>query len=166
MKITGSHEISAPPDRVFAVLTDPECLARVMPGCKKLTATGEDTYDLVLMAGVGPIKGEYKGTIRLADINAPSSYRMIVDIKGKTGFVTGEGTLELAENGSGTTVTYAGDVTIGGKIAAVGQRMHSSAAKLMTRQLFGAIQAEANAEEGAEVKHGLIRDTLRGLRRK
>jgi carbon monoxide dehydrogenase subunit G len=166
VKITGSHEISAPPDRVFAVLTDPDCLARVMPGCKKLEAKGDDTYDLVLMAGVGPIKGEYVGTVQLADIDEPSSYRMIVDVKGKTGFVTGEGTLVLVENGSGTTVTYAGDVTIGGKIAAVGQRMHSSAAKLMTRQLFGAIDAEANSEEGAEVKHGLIRDTLRGLRRK
>lgn len=166
MKIEGSHEISAPPDRVFAVLTDPKCLARVMPGCKKLEATGDDTYKLVLMAGVGPIKGEYEGTVQLADIDAPSSYRMIVDAKGKTGFVTGAGTVQLAENGSGTTVTYTGDVTIGGKIAAVGQRMHSSAAKLMTRQLFGAIDAEANAEEGAEVKHGLIRDTLRGLRRK
>ena len=105
MKITGSHEISAPPDRVFAVLTDPECLARVMPGCKNLEATGDDTYKLVLMAGVGPIKGEYEGTVQLTDIDAPSSYRMIVDAKGKTGFVTGAGTVQLVENGSGTTVT-------------------------------------------------------------
>jgi carbon monoxide dehydrogenase subunit G len=137
-----------------------------MPGCKKMEAKGDDTYELVLMAGVGPIKGEYEGTVRLADIVEPTSFRMIVEAKGKTGFVTGEGVVELTANGSGSTVTYIGEVTIGGKIAAVGQRMHSSAAKLMTRQLFGAIEAEAQAEEGVEVKHGLIRDTLRGIRRK
>ena len=90
---------------------------------------------------------------------------MLVDAKGKTGFVKGEGRVELTEEGEETTVTYEGNVTLGGPVAAVGQRMHSSAAKMMTRQLFGAIEAEATAEEGVEVKHGIIRDTLRGLRR-
>ena len=73
---------------------------------------------------------------------------------------------QLVEDGDATTVTYEGDVTLGGPVAAVGQRMHSSAAKLMTRQLFGAIEAEATAEDGEDVKHSLIRNTLRGLRSK
>jgi carbon monoxide dehydrogenase subunit G len=165
MKITGTHRISAPRERVFTVLTDPECLSRVMPGCKALESTGDGTYTIQLSAGVGPIRGEYQGTVELADMNEPASYRMLVDAKGKTGFVKGEGRVELTEEGEETTVTYEGNVTLGGPVAAVGQRMHSSAAKMMTRQLFGAIEAEATAEEGVEVKHGIIRDTLRGLRR-
>ena len=164
MKITGTHRISASRDRVFTVLTDPECLSRVMPGCKALESTGDGSYTIKLSAGVGPIRGEYEGTVELADMNEPASYRMLVDAKGKTGFVKGEGRVELTEEGEATTVTYEGDVTLGGPVAAIGQRMHSSAAKMMTRQLFGAIEAEATAEEGEDVKHGIIRDTLRGLR--
>ena len=166
MKITGTHQISAARDRVFTVLTDPECLARVMPGCKGLESTGDGAYSIPLAAGVGPIKGEYSGTVQRPDIDAPSRDRMLVDAKGKTGFVKGEGKVALVEDGDATTVTYEGDVTLGGPVAAVGQRMHSSAAKLMTRQLFGAIEAEATAEEGEDVKHSLIRNTLRGLRSK
>ncbi len=166
MKIAGTHHISATRDRVFTVLTDPDCLSRVMPGCQTLESTGDGTYTIRLSAGVGPIKGEYEGTVELTDIDEPASYRMLVDAKGKTGFVRGGGTVELTAEGNATTVTYEGDVTLGGPVAAVGQRMHSSAAKLMTRQLFGAIEAEATAEEGEEVKHGIIRDTLRGLRKR
>jgi hypothetical protein len=36
----------------------------------------------------------------------------------------------------------------------------------MTRQLFGAIQAEAAAAPGEKVKHGIVRDTLRGFKKK
>ena len=57
-------------------------------------------------------------------------------------------------------------VQVGGPVAAVGQRMMQSTARLMTRQLFGAIQAEATAAPGEKVKHGIVRDTLRGLKKK
>jgi carbon monoxide dehydrogenase subunit G len=166
LRIEGSHDILAPPDRVFDVLTDPECLRRVMPGCTKLQAIGPDEYDLALSAGVGPIRGDYAGTVRLSDVEAPLRYRMIVDVKGKTGFVKGEGVVTLTPVGEGTKVAYSGEVALGGAVASVGQRLHSSAAKMMTRQLFGAISAEATAAEGVAVKHGIIRDTLRGLRRR
>lgn len=165
MNLTGQHTISAPPERVFEVLTDPECLKHVMPGCEKLEAVRDGVYELSLSAGVGPIKGSYAGTVHLEDVTPPSSYRMIVDVKGKTGFVKGEGEVSLEAEGEGTRVFYTGKIAIGGPLAAVGQRMHSSASKMMTRQLFGAIDAEANAEPGEEVKHGLIRDVLRGMRR-
>jgi hypothetical protein len=42
-------------------------------------------------------------------------------------------------------VVYEGDVQIGGTIAAVGQRMLSGAATMMTGQFFAAIEAEAKA---------------------
>ena len=56
--------------------------------------------------------------------------------------------MELAPEGENTRISFEGDVQIGGPIAAVGQRMHASAARLMTRQLFGAIDAEARASAG------------------
>ncbi|MCY3764130.1 MAG: carbon monoxide dehydrogenase subunit G [Gemmatimonadetes bacterium] len=162
MKIKGTHTINAPRQRVFEMLTDPDALARCIPGARKLSLVGENTYELEINAGVGPIRGSYSGTVRLEDLNPPECYRMIVDAKGKTGFVRGEGSIDLAAEGDGTQVTYSGDVQLGGPVAAVGQRLHLSVSKMMTRQLFGAIEAEAKAAPGETVKHGILRDYLRG----
>ncbi len=165
MKIEGTHTINAPPERVYDVLTDPDSLSRCMPGTEKLERLEEDTYGLAINAGVGPIKGSYSGTVKLEDQTPPSHYRMVVDVKGKTGFVKGEGAVDLKPKGEGTLVTYSGNVQVGGPVAAVGQRMIQSTARLMTRQLFGAVDAEAAAAPGEEVKHGIARDILRGFKK-
>lgn len=165
MTLTGTHTISAVPDRAFALLIDPLVLARCMPGCKKLEHTGDGVYDISISAGVGPIRGKYTGSVTLSDLRPPQSYKMLVDIKGSTGFVKGEGTIELAAESENTTITFTGNVQIGGPLAAVGQRMHTSAARMMTRQLFGAIDAEAQAPEGEEVKHSIVRDILRTMKK-
>ena len=60
---------------------------------------------------------------------------MKVDGQGAPGFVAGEGRLELEEaDGGGTLLRYGGDVTVGGRIAGVGQRLIESTAKSITRQ--------------------------------
>lgn len=162
MKIEGTHTIQAPPERVYEVLTDSGVLSRCLPGAEKLELVGENTYDLAISAGVGAIKGKYSGTVRLKDLKPPTHYRMVVDVKGKTGFVKGEGVVDLKAEGEGTLVAYSGTVQLGGPVAAVGQRLHKSTAKMMTRQVFGALAAEATAAPGEEVKHGFIRDFRRG----
>ena len=165
MKLEGNHSILASRERVFEVLTDPEVLARCMPGCEKLQSLEDGSYELTISAGVGPIRGSYSGSVRLEDIQPPSHYRMVLDVKGKTGFVKGDGTVDLREDGEGTVILYSGNVQVGGPVAAVGQRLHLSAAKMMTRQLFGAIEAEATAGPGEEIKHGIVRNIVRGSRK-
>ncbi len=100
----------------------------------------------MLKAGVGSIKGAFEGTIRVEDVRVPEHLRMVVDVKGKVGFVKGAGDISLAESeesNESTLVTYSGDVTIGGLIASVGQRVVLSAAKTMTSRFFSAISGEA-----------------------
>ena len=166
MRIQGTYTIKVSPDRVYEVLTDPDVLSRCLPGTEKLSLLAEDTYELAINAGVGAIKGSYAGTVKLEDQRPPAHYRMLVDVKGKTGFVKGEGSIDLAAIEGGTEITYNGNVQLGGPVASVGQRLHSSTAKLMTRQLFGAIEAEAKAAPGEEVRHGVVRNIMRTVKRK
>jgi uncharacterized protein len=172
VKLEGSHTIKSTRERLFALMTDPEVLRRSVPGCQSLEAGDDGSYKMTLKAGVGAIKGVYTGTIRLEDIREPEHYKMLVDGKGSTGFVKGEGTLDLVEQGEETVVNYAGEVSVGGTIAGVGQRMISSAAKMMASQFFTSLQAEAaalaKAEETGEAheppKHGFIRNTIRMMK--
>ena len=81
MKIEGTQNIAVARERVFAALTDPAVLQKCIPGCEEMEKTGENQYNAKLTAGVGPIKGVFKATISLADITAPSHYKLVVEAK-------------------------------------------------------------------------------------
>ncbi|MDQ3820247.1 MAG: carbon monoxide dehydrogenase subunit G [Acidobacteriota bacterium] len=162
MKIEGTHELQARRARVFQALTDPLVLKRCIPGCESLEKTGEDSYAATLRAGVGSIKGTFKGNVRLEEMRAPEHYRMVVDGKGQPGFLKGTGDIDLEERGEATVIKYAGDVQVGGTIASVGQRMVQGAARMMASQFFTAIEAEAKTEANEPPpKHGFFRTALR-----
>jgi carbon monoxide dehydrogenase subunit G len=162
MKVEGTHDVHARRERVFRAMTDPAVLQRCIPGCEQLELTGENTYATTLRAGVGSIKGVFKGTVRLEDVRAPEHYRMVVEGKGQPGFVKGSGDLDLAESDGVTTISYSGDVTAGGTLASVGQRMLQGSVKMMATQFFTAIEAESRVEEHEPPpKHGFFRTTLR-----
>ena len=162
MKIEGTHELRAQRERVYQALVDPEVLQRCIPGCKSLEKTGENTYAATLRAGVGSIKGVFKGNVRLEDMRPPSHYRLVIDGKGQPGFMKGSGDLDLEEQGDATVIKYTGDVQVGGTIASVGQRMIQGTAKMMASQFFTALEAEAQTEVGAPPpEHGFFRTALR-----
>jgi carbon monoxide dehydrogenase subunit G len=162
MKVEGTQELRALPDRVYQALTDPEVLKRCIPGCEKLDLAGDNTYSTTLRTGVGSIKGLFTGTVRLENMNPPSHYRIVVEGKGQPGFLKGAGDLDLREQEGKTIITYSGDVQVGGTIASVGQRMIQGAAKMMATQFFTAIEAEARVEQSEPpLKHGFFRTALR-----
>lgn len=155
MKIEGSHTIKAPRPQLWQMLIDPAVLQRCVPGCESLEASEDGSYKMLLKAGVGSIKGVFNGKITLAELRAPEHYQMIVEGSGKVGFVKGTGTLDLIEQGNGTVVNYAGDVSVGGTLAGVGQRMIVASAKMMAGQFFKAVEAEAEPDD--PTKPGLMR---------
>jgi carbon monoxide dehydrogenase subunit G len=157
MKIEGTHTLKLPRAQVYLMLIDPAVLQRCVPGCEALEAHEDGSYNITLKAGVGSVKGVFNGKIKLAELREPEHYQMIVEGTGKVGFVKGTGWLDLVEQGEETVVNYTGDVSIGGTIASVGQRMVQAAAKMMAGQFFKAVEAEANAATSeTEAKPGLL----------
>ena len=142
MKIEGTHQIHAARDRVYAAVINPEILQRCIPGCQSLDKTADNTYVATMKAGVGPVKGIFKGNVRLEDMQPPSHYRMIVDGKGGPGFVKGTGEFDLQDVDGGTAIAYQGELQVGGVIAGVGQRMIEAAAKMLAAQFFSKLDSE------------------------
>jgi uncharacterized protein len=143
MKIDGTHLLHTPRERVYAALTDPEVLRRCIPGCESLEEIAAHTYAATMKAGVGAIKGTFKGNVSLEDMRPPDHYRIVVDAKGGPGFVKGSGDFDLEEQDGGTLIRYAGEMQVGGTIAAIGQRMIQGAAKMMATQFFTKLEAES-----------------------
>jgi len=117
-------------------LTDPDRIAQCLPGCQKLVKAGDDSYEMTLKIGIGPVRGTFAGTIRLHDLNPDSDYQMSVSGRGTPGFLNGEGRVELDGTDGGTQLRYSGDVSAGGPVAAVGQRVMGGAARMVIDRLF------------------------------
>ncbi len=170
MKIEGKYTTQGTRERVFALLLDEDMLRRCVPGCRRLVREGDDRFAVTLDVGLGSVQGTYEGTVSFRQKVPPERLEMIIDGKGKLGFVRGTASLQLGPGDNAiqsTLITYQAEVQIGGTIAGVGQRMIQGAAKMMAGQFFAAIEAEAKAaatESAVAVKHGRLRNLLRWLR--
>lgn len=134
MHIEGSYEFESARELVWDALMDIEALGSIIPGSKGLQEIAANTYQSKLAVKVGPVSGKFESTFELAEVKPPASYKLIVAGRGPAGHVTGEGVIRLEQTAGKTVMHYAGDAKIGGKIAAVGQRLLDIAAKQIARQ--------------------------------
>jgi len=138
MRIAGENVLHAPVERAWDALLDPSVLVATIPGCERLVATGENSYDMTVTAGVAAIKGTYAGTCVLSDLSEPASLVMKLDGAGAPGTIGATVNVAFASGEDGTTrVTWDADAVVGGMIGGVGQRMLTSVSKRMAGEFFG-----------------------------
>ena len=129
-------------------------MAAALPGTKKMEAVGENVYEAVMNVRVGPVAGEFSGSLVISNENFPETYTMTVDGRGKPGFLKGFGDIILIDKGeSGTLMKYVGEVQIGGKLAGVGQRLIDTVSKSIINQAFETLDhvlAERSAAKGED----------------
>lgn len=137
MDLDGSEEIDASAAALWQALNDPDVLTKCVPGCRKMTETGPDAYEMELELKVAAVSGSFTGAICLSDKVPPSYCKVTVSGEGSLG--TGRGTAEfrIVETGPGTSrLDYSGEGEIGGLVAGVGQRILKSVAKHLTKSFF------------------------------
>src|SRR5690349_3752412 len=144
MELSGEHTFSAPRERVWQFLLDPEVLKACLPGCEKLDVLGPDEYAATMKIGIAMIKGTFTGRVKISEKQEPERYKMLVEGSGPQGQVSGEGTLELIEQDGKTVVRYHGDANVRGTIARVGARMIQPAARTIVGQFFGCLESKAS----------------------
>jgi hypothetical protein len=136
MKVAGSYSLPVPPERAYAILQDPNVLAKCIPGCEGLDRVAEDEYAMRMKMGIAGISGRFDGKVRISGKNPPVSFRMSVEGAGKIGFMKGDGVITLSAADSGSNVQFEGDVQVGGTIANVGQRLIETTAKMIIKRFF------------------------------
>ena len=137
MKVDGEHLFNGTPQQVWDLFRDTEVMAAALPGTKKMDLVGENTYEAVMHVRVGPVAGDFSGQLVISNEDHPHSYTMTVEGRGKPGFMKGTGDVTLTAQGENHTLMgYAGEVQIGGKLAAVGQRLIDTVAKSIISQAF------------------------------
>ncbi len=144
MKLSGSYEFNAPPEKVWQTLTDPVSLSACIPGCEKLEEVSQDEYKATVTISMGPIRSKFDATVKMLDQKPYESYRLIIEGNGPSGFVRGESQITLTEDGGKTTVDVESESSSGGLLARVGQRMMESFARNMMDRFFTCLQKSVN----------------------
>ncbi len=144
----GSTILSAPPAEAWRRLLDPEVLAAVIPGCRKVERAGADAFEAEVAIGVAGIRGVYAAKIRVAEQRPPHSMRMDFRAQGRLGNGRGSAIVDLAPEGAGTKLSYRYGADVGGTVAAVGSRMLGSVTGVLIGQFFKAFEQYGKESTG------------------
>ena len=147
MKLEGAQKLPAPRAAVWKALMDPAVLQRILPGCEKFEAVGENHYAAQFKAGVGAFKSTFQGEVKLSDIQAGKSYTLSSKAKGTGAFVEGSAHVELEDAGKDTTLKYAAEVKVGGALAALGGRLMEAAAHKNIADTFNNLAKEMKRQK-------------------
>jgi|TARA_B110000093_G_scaffold152518_1_gene167572 carbon monoxide dehydrogenase subunit G len=163
--------ISAPPQKVWEYLLDPEILKECVPGCENFTGNITDGFEAIIVQKIGPVKAKFKGLIFLSDLDAPNSVRISGNGDGGiAGFAKGGADVTLTPDGNGTKLSYDVQAQIGGKLAQLGSRIIDSFVSQMADQFFEIFQAKVegsspNLTKKVQQKFGFWQKFLRFFKR-
>jgi carbon monoxide dehydrogenase subunit G len=156
MAVETSGEITVDVDRstAFAVVRNPTRLARCIPGCKELRQLAPDRYTAVLSSQVAFMTLSFKVTIDVTRIDPPAMLeaRITGDAVGLAGHVVATARLHLEETEErGTTIRYATEIGLTGRLGGLGQPVFKATSAKMAREFGANLKKEI---EGGAIERG------------
>jgi len=152
MEMTGEQLIAAPQKAVWDALNNPEMLKTCVPGCESIDPIGDNEFQVLMVARVGPVSAKFKGKLTLSDIKPPNSYSLAFEGQGgPAGFAKGSASVRLESvEGDKTRLGYDVKASVGGKLAQIGSRLVDAAAKKVADDFFRTFKAKVGAAQGNE----------------
>ena len=152
MKLVGEALIRAERELVWQAINDPGILRQCIPGCEEITRETPVDWVATVVTRVGPVKARFNGRIRLEDLEAPESCRIVGEGSGgAAGFAKGSALVRLAQEAEGTRLTYDVGSEIGGKLAQIGSRLIEAFAKKYAAEFFDKFAAIVEAGTASDI---------------
>lgn len=139
MEMTGEQLIPVPQAATWEALNDPAVLKDCIPGCESIILIGDNEYEVIMTAKVGPVSAKFKGKMTVTDADPPRAYTLSFEGQGGVaGFAKGAANVALTPEGGATRLAYSAKAMVGGKLAQVGARLIDSVAKQLAGKFFEA----------------------------
>jgi carbon monoxide dehydrogenase subunit G len=137
MEMSAEQVIAASQQQTWDALNDPAVLKQCVPGCESIDPIGDNQYQVLMVARVGPVSAKFKGKLTLSDIQPPNSYSISFEGQGgAAGFAKGGAQVRLSPQGESTRLAYDVKANVGGKLAQIGSRLVDAAAKKVANDFF------------------------------
>ena len=115
MDISGTQQFTSSPQAVWDAFHNASVLQSSIPGAQDVSWQGESALTLTIsLPSVGPIGGTARAVTAQVVENTPPSHMKLTLNRGP---VSADATVDLAPNGSGTTLTYAAHASLSGPLA-------------------------------------------------
>jgi len=137
VKFSGTVDIAAPRDRVWAFVIDPNQVGWCGPGVESIEIVDETHFKATAKVGIGFISARFVVNMESAEQEAPE--RAVIKAHGQAPGSAVDATAEMRLSGppeGPTTMDWNADVTISGTLAAVGARMIEGTANKMIGKTF------------------------------
>lgn len=145
MRFEGTFDVGVPKSKVFEFLMDPKSLSSCLPDMQSLDVKSSDEFAAVVRAGVSFIKGDFTMKFKISDREPPNHAKLSARGSGMASTIDLEAIMDLSEDAGKTTMKWTAEAKVGGRIAAVGQRLIGAQADKMVTQLFGCVRSKLEA---------------------
>jgi len=143
MQFSGSVEIAAPRERVWAFVIDPNQVGQCGPGVESIEVIDDTHFKATAKVGIGFISARFVVNMGFAEMQAPD--RATIKAHGQAPGSAVDATAEMAlSDGAdgGTKMDWSADVNIAGTLASVGARLIDGTANKMIAQTFDCMKAK------------------------
>jgi CO/xanthine dehydrogenase Mo-binding subunit/carbon monoxide dehydrogenase subunit G len=151
MKFNGEFKVDQPRAKVFAILSDPEQFAPLLPTFHSLEMKDERTALLRVKVGIGKIRGTASTELILDEAEAPLRARYIGQGKVMQGVYKMISSFELEEDGKETLVKWQGETQLVGKILSLAGGGMRGYAEKEINSLISSLQNALSANPQATV---------------
>ncbi len=140
MVVSGTKELSAPRETVWKVISEPEEMAKLMPGVESFEIQDEKHWTAKVKVPLG--LGGLKMTIKFEKLEErpPEHASMHAKGNGVGALMDMTTAFTLSEAGSGTSMAWEADVKIAGPVGAMGQRVLQPMVNQQVGQVLDALE--------------------------
>jgi len=146
MKFSGTVDINAPRERVWAFLMDPDQVGPCGPGVETIEIVDETHFKAKAKVGIGFISARFNIDMEIAERDEPN--RAVIKAHGQAPGSAVDATAEMrlsdGEDGS-TVMDWHADVNLSGTLASVGARLIEGTANKMIGQTFDCMKEKLEA---------------------
>jgi uncharacterized protein len=146
MQFSGTVEIRAPRDKVWAFVIDPNQVGSCGPGVESIEVVDDTHFKARAKVGVGFISAKFVVDLEMAETDPPTKAVIKAHGQAPGSAVDATATMALADGPDGTTtMDWSADVTISGTLASVGARLIEGTANKMIGQTFTCMKTKLEA---------------------
>lgn len=140
LRYTGSFEVPAPRERVYAFLTDPSRVAKTFPGVQEVSIADENSFSVRASLGVGSLRGTMSFKLRFEEKRPPEHAKVVGRGTGLQSTADLSLSFDLEEGGGGTRVSWVFEGDVGGLVGTLGGRVLDSVAKGLIEEVISNIR--------------------------
>jgi uncharacterized protein len=147
LEFSGSPQITAGKERVWARLMDPHFLARSAPGVESVEVIDPTHFQVISGFGAGSFKVRFTMDVELFDIVPERNARMRMQAQAPGSAVDVRSSIEIQEAGPNTVrLNWSAVSEISGTVAGLGARLMEGAARRLTEQFWADFARRVTSE--------------------